>query len=694
MENRILIVDDKKMIYSVISSFKTFSQVASIIVILVGCFVLVGWVFNIAIFKSIHTSLVTMKANTAFAFLLSGVSLWMMCKQKLGHRERRIAQTCTAIVALIGLFTLTEYMFGWNLGIDQLLFKESATAVGTSHPGRMAPTTALNFLMLGSALLLLDTPHGFRATQFFAFTGGLIGLLNFVGYAYSVKALYGIASYTQMAVHTAAVFIVLSIGILFARPNRGVMAIVTSSSVGGIIARRLLPVAIGVPFVLGWLRLWGEQAGLYGTEFGASLTVLLSIVIFIFIILHNASSLNAIDTERKKAEKALQDAHDKLEIRVQERTADLSKANIFLKREISERKRAEEQTKQLQEYLQLQINRMPIGLIVWDTEFRVQSWNPAAERIFRFTEEEALGKHPYDLIVPKEVQSNVDVAWHRLLEGDTTAHSVNENITKDGRIIICEWTNTPLREADGTATGVLSMVQDITERKRAEEALRKNEEKYRTVANFTYDWEYWLGLNRNFIYISPSCERVTGYRPEEFFANPNLIETIVHPDDRRMIAQHNNNLFDREEVDHLEFRINSRSREERWISHICQPVYSNDGSFLGRRGSNRDVTDLKRSEQEMRVLAEQLRQSQKMEAIGSLAGGVAHDFNNLLTIIKGNSQLSLMELKAGDPLRENIEEVEKAAGPGGCPHPAAFSLQQAPGVGDEGIGFEYHFEGP
>lgn len=135
-------------------------------------------------------------------------------------------------------------------------------------------------------------------------------------------------------------------------------------------------------------------------------------------------------------------------------------------------KRSEEAMRKSEDRLQLQIYRMPIGCILWNPEFRVVSWNPAAERIFGFTAEEAIEKHPYDLIVPKDVQPHVDTIWHRLLEGDSTAHSVNENITKDGRTIICEWSNTPLKKADGTVVGVLSMVQDITERKKADDALQ------------------------------------------------------------------------------------------------------------------------------------------------------------------------------------------------------------------------------
>ncbi|MFH1702465.1 MAG: GAF domain-containing protein [Nitrospirota bacterium] len=168
------------------------------------------------------------------------------------------------------------------------------------------------------------------------------------------------------------------------------------------------------------------------------------------------------------------DAFDVEEANLLTELADDLAYGIMALRTSAERKRADEALRKSEALLKLQIERMPIGLIVWDTEFRVRSWNPASEKIFGFTAEEALGKHPYDLIVPKEAKSHVDTVWSQLLEGDTTAHSINENITKDGRTIFCEWTNTPLKKADSTVTGVLSMFEDITELKRAEEESRLN----------------------------------------------------------------------------------------------------------------------------------------------------------------------------------------------------------------------------
>ncbi len=179
------------------------------------------------------------------------------------------------------------------------------------------------------------------------------------------------------------------------------------------------------------------------------------------------------------------------------------------------RKKIEEEFRLQREHLQLQIDRMPIGSIVWDCNFRVISWNPAAERIFGFTAQEAMGKHPYDFIVPKEAQLHVDKIWGRLLKGDLTANSTNENFTKDGRMIICEWTNTPLRRADGVVIGVLSMVQDITEIRRAEGMLYRQRLEQQIILDSVPAIIFYKDKENRFIRINKALADATGLPKEK-----------------------------------------------------------------------------------------------------------------------------------------------------------------------------------
>lgn len=133
-----------------------------------------------------------------------------------------------------------------------------------------------------------------------------------------------------------------------------------------------------------------------------------------------------------------------------------------------------------------------------------------------------------------------------------------------------------------------------------EKLLQSSEEKYRTVADFTYDWEMWHDPQGKLLYCSPSCGRITGFSHDEFINNPGLLMDIVHPDDQAAVAAHlhddhanTNNIF------RLDFRILTRSGEERWISHACSPVNAPDGRYLGRRVSNRDITTRKRTQHEL-----------------------------------------------------------------------------------------------
>jgi PAS domain S-box-containing protein len=135
--------------------------------------------------------------------------------------------------------------------------------------------------------------------------------------------------------------------------------------------------------------------------------------------------------------------------------------------------------------------------------------------------------------------------------------------------------------------------------KSREEDLRRSEERFRTFADSTYDWETWRAPDGKYLYVSPSCERITGYRSEEFIADPSLVARIVHPDDQAFTNKHFLEDFGSQGPLHIDFRIVTRTGEERFISHYCQGVFGKDGEWLGRRASNRDISMRKRAETEL-----------------------------------------------------------------------------------------------
>jgi PAS domain S-box-containing protein len=151
----------------------------------------------------------------------------------------------------------------------------------------------------------------------------------------------------------------------------------------------------------------------------------------------------------------------------------------------------------------------------------------------------------------------------------------------------------------------LENIWSIMQRHRSVEALRVSEERFRTVADFTYNWETWRDADGRYIYISPACERTTGYSVEEFMNDPDLVMKITHPDDRALLVRHEQEHVTGQ-VYNFDFRIITRDGEERWINHICQPVFSADGKSLGRRASNRNITQRKKLEIELGKYNQQL----------------------------------------------------------------------------------------
>jgi PAS domain S-box-containing protein len=169
------------------------------------------------------------------------------------------------------------------------------------------------------------------------------------------------------------------------------------------------------------------------------------------------------------------------------------------------------------------------------------------------------------------------------------------------------------------------IVRNIEELKKYQESLQKSETKFRLLADYNYIWEFWMGTDNKFIYISPSCERVTGYKADEFMSNMEKILDQVNPEYRDVVIPHLKNEYcDNGEAISLEFTITDRFGNEKWISHNCNPVFDEKGEFLGRRGNNIDITARKKDEQELRKLSTAVEQSSSAIIITDTEGSIQY----------------------------------------------------------------------
>ena len=270
---------------------------------LVGSVVLLGWALDVGDLKSIASNFPAMKANAAIGCILAGVALMLLRSAPQSAGLRVAARACAVAALSIGALTLIEFVFGWGLGIDQLLFHEASGAVGTSSPGRMGANAAVILTLDGLALLLLDVERrGVRPAELLAATSGAIALVALAGYLYGALALTGVGSTTRVSLYAAIAFLSISIGVLVARPDGGVMALVTSPGAGGLTIRRLLVPVVGIPLILGWFCYRGEQAGLYDPQQTLALLVVTTIVAFLALTWFTARSVERADAERTQAE--------------------------------------------------------------------------------------------------------------------------------------------------------------------------------------------------------------------------------------------------------------------------------------------------------------------------------------------------------------------------------------------------------
>lgn len=303
-------------------------------------------------------------------------------------------------------------------------------------------------------------------------------------------------------------------------------------------------------------------------------------------------------------------------------------------RDITDRHRAEEALRRREQQLRLITNSVPVMIAQVSAQLRYEFVNERYAQWLNCSPEEIIGANLQEVLT--------DDTYERILP--------YINAVLSGRSVQFEITCSPSGDPPKTLqvdyipqveepqiAGFYVLIQDISDRKQAELALRESEERFRVIADFTEDWEYWLAPEGQLIYISPSCYRITGYRMSEFLADRTLLTAILHPDDRPHILP----ILSRHapSPSSVDFRIITRKGEVRWISQVSQPVYDNDGNWRGIRASNRDITDRKQVEQELREqvhreqvlseIAQHIRQSLQLDHI---LRSITHDVRHLLDV--------------------------------------------------------------
>ena len=272
-------------------------------------------------------------------------------------------------------------------------------------------------------------------------------------------------------------------------------------------------------------------------------------------------------------------------------------------RDITEKKQVAMAFQESQARFRNTLENAPIGMLVVSIEGRILEANSAICDFLGYENQELVALTLSDITHPDDLQRSI-AKIRSALDGDIDTYRTEKRyVKKGGQIVWAQVTGSLIRNTENSPLYLIIQIEDIEERRRMLQALKASEERFRTVADFTYDWEYWRGVNNEYIYITPSCERITGYSQAELIADPQLTEQMVHPDDRVTMDNHLRDYKD--DTQHtLDFRVLRKDGEIRWIAHSCNPIFSEEGNFLGRRVSNRDITARKLAEEKLEKLSQ------------------------------------------------------------------------------------------
>jgi two-component system sensor histidine kinase/response regulator len=525
----------------------------SLIVTTISALVLIGWSFEVDVLKRIVPGYVFMNPTSAWAFILSSVSFWLLQSKNL--KLIRIAKICAGIVAFVGLAKMCAFIFGLDTGIDRIFFRDYLYDKVIEQPNQMAPNAALNFFLLGAALLLLETKpkllRDFYVAQYPAIIVLLTSFLAIIGYLYGAKSFYVVVSFNPMAIHTALCFLLLAGGLLLSRKDRGIIKEVFSSHTGGEMVRNLFPLVIIIPVMLGWLYLAGETLGVISTGIGTAMLVVAINIVLGGLVLNNARLMNNASIKRRRIENEL-----------------LRFASI--------------------------VESSYDAIISKNLDGIVTSWNSGAERLTGYTAQEMVGVHISLLFPPERVQEDLQIL-KRIAAGEPIEQYETVRLSKNGRRIDVSITVSPIRDTDGKLIGISNIARDITDRKQAEETLSARELYFRSIIENSSDAIALFSADGGILYASPSTPQVLGFTTAEM-VHLNAFD-LIHTDDHEMMEKQLALVASQPRMSvNIQARVRHKDGKSRWMEGTFTNLLDEPG-VAAIVNNYRDITERKEAEE-------------------------------------------------------------------------------------------------
>ncbi|ACK65411.1 PAS/PAC sensor hybrid histidine kinase [Rippkaea orientalis PCC 8801] len=703
----------------------------SLFVIAIGCLVLLGWQIDNPLLKSgFPGSPSTMKANTALCFILAGLSLRLLQSPRITKLRHQIAQGTALLVLIIGLLTLIQYGFNWNLGIDQWLFQD-VTSLVNPYPGRMGVNTALNFVLMGMALLWLgkNTTQSIWLAHIFSSIAAIISLLSLFGHLFSVTVLATLIIFsTTQALHTALTFLILYSGLLLTTPEQGLMEVLTSPLIGGVVSRWLIPWAIIFPLVLDRLALQGFYLGWYDLKAAYGIQATFTIVSFLLMIWWAAYLLNKIErdrtstntalkqtqyqfqqaieaanlgtwqwnllnnnvilspqaetllglqncrfegtneaffdllsrddreplinslqvsilnasewqldhqindrwvslmgkclydesgqaiqmigiikdiTHRKETELKLKKFNDRLENRVNQRTAELREANHQLQEELLKRHQIEEALQQKSAEFEAIFQAIPDAIIFADKTRHIQKVNSAFTYLFGYLPDEVYGQTTEMLYVSSEEYYEQDRKRFNLTAKEQNKPYEIRYRRKDSTIFFTETVGSSVKDNQENVIGFVGIVRDISERKEAQETLKKYADEITDLYNNAPCGYHSLDSNGVFIHINDTELTWLGYTREQVIGKVKLLDLLI-PKSRKTFSQHFELLKQGYSINSLELSMLRSNGTVMSIMLNVNPIQDTEGNFIMSRATLFDISEHKEAEKTLQKYADEI----------------------------------------------------------------------------------------